>query len=278
MSDDVTTEATTESTETTATTVDTEKSWTISLAPEVRELPTFSKFKNVNDLATSYLNLEKTLGKEKLPLPKDDKDQAGWDMVYNRLGRPEAADKYEIKMQLAEGLNANEEHIKGLKSQAHKLGLSSKQLQGMIDYWTDLENGALKQRQDSSADAKNQAELGLRKRYGSAFEQTKTNVEAVIKNLVDKDDQAEFLEAAKNNPKLFNALANISKNFSEDTLKGSSKGFAMAPEEAQREYLSILGDSKHPFNIGHHPEHDLAVEKMHNLMLMMNPELAKASE
>jgi hypothetical protein len=42
------------------------------------------------DMLTSYRALEKMLGSEKLPLPRDEADREGYERIYKALGRPES--------------------------------------------------------------------------------------------------------------------------------------------------------------------------------------------
>jgi len=244
-------------------------SWTSSLAPEYQGIPTFSKFKDVNDLAKSYVNLEKLVGVEKIPMPKDEKDEAAWSTVYSRLGRPEAPEKYEVKMNLAEGLQVPDEVFNALKGRAHKLGLSTKQLQGMVDHWAELENNAHMQRLEEHKQHSFNAETELRKRLGSNFDVANKNVDAFIKNFYKTPEaQEKFLRAAKNDPEFFEGLFEASKAMGEDVLKGSKTAIGMTPVEAEAEYKKMLSDLKGPLYNEMHPEHDAAVKKLDALNRM----------
>jgi len=53
------------------------------------------KFNSVGSLAKSYLNLERMLSKDKMPIPTDNDGDEVWDQTYKALGRPETPDGYE---------------------------------------------------------------------------------------------------------------------------------------------------------------------------------------
>ncbi len=260
-----------EETVTTNETVTTQQpqTWTSSLSPEYQNLPNFSKFKDVNDLAKSYVNLEKLVGLEKIPMPKDEKDQAGWDMVYNRLGRPESPDKYEVKLGLAEGLQVPDEVFGSLKKRAHSLGMSTKQLQGILDHWSELENNALNQRNEQMKQAEISTETELRKQLGANYETSKKNVEAFIRSFVKKESQEAFLNQIKTDRDLFETFYNASKGLGEDSLKGAVKQVGLNPEEANLEYRRILADTKGPYYNPAHPEHELVKKKVFDLLTFM---------
>lgn len=244
------------------------ETWTSRLPEDIRSLPSISKFKDETELAKSYVNLEKLVSRDKIPMPKDENDQAGWETVFSRLGRPESSDKYDLKIKLNEGLSIQDQHLNGLKAQAHKLGLSSRQLQGMIDYWTELENGAYSQRQNEYKESEAKAETTLRRSLGANFESARKNVEAFVKSTFPKEAQGRVLERVKRDPEEFEAFFNASKYLSEDVLK-VGKPMGMSPAEAELEYKRILSDVKGAFYDPMHPEHELTKKKMMDLLVMM---------
>jgi hypothetical protein len=53
------------------------------------------KFNSVSSLAKSYLNLERMLSKEKMPIPTDNDGDEVWDQAYKAMGRPESPEGYQ---------------------------------------------------------------------------------------------------------------------------------------------------------------------------------------
>lgn len=53
------------------------------------------KFNSVGSLAKSYLNLERMLSKEKMPIPTDNDGDEVWNQAYKALGRPESPKDYQ---------------------------------------------------------------------------------------------------------------------------------------------------------------------------------------
>ena len=96
--------------------------WRSALPEDIRDNPSFAKFNDVTSLASSYVNLQSHLGRDKIAKPVTDSD---WDDVYEFLGRPESAYKYEIE--LPKGLpdeiasQFNDETLSSFKQEAHKL-------------------------------------------------------------------------------------------------------------------------------------------------------------
>lgn len=77
-------------------------------------------WKSPQDLLSSYRNLEKTMGSERLLMPKGDDDKDGWNTVYDRLGRPKSADEYKFP----EG--SNPELTKEFAPVFHEYGVTGK--------------------------------------------------------------------------------------------------------------------------------------------------------
>ena len=55
---------------------------------ELREFIQNKGWNDPGEMAQGYRNLEKLVGGEKVPLPKGDTDNEGWERVYKALGRP----------------------------------------------------------------------------------------------------------------------------------------------------------------------------------------------
>jgi len=126
-------------------------------------------FKDSESLADAYRNLEKLRGvpaEKLLTLPGDDKPES-WAPIYNRLGRPEKVDGYELT--IPEG--APETFGPEMSGKFHELGLSKKQGQALADWWNELvvkSNGADKEAAGASFDTQVAA---LKSEWGAAFDQ-----------------------------------------------------------------------------------------------------------
>ncbi len=62
------------------------------------------KFNDFNSMAEGYLNLEKLLGREKIPMPQEGDGPEAWDRVYDALGRPKEGENYNVPEGLPEEL------------------------------------------------------------------------------------------------------------------------------------------------------------------------------
>jgi hypothetical protein len=88
-----------------------------------------SRYKEPAEFAKSYVEFRKTA----VVLPKDDKPES-WDPVWNRLGRPEAPDKYQWNhLKDAPALDEAEQGVRnGFAPVAYRAGLNQKQIDAVV--------------------------------------------------------------------------------------------------------------------------------------------------
>ena len=242
--------------------------WRASLSEDIRENPSFSKFKDVNGLAASYVNLQSHLGRDKIAKPVTDSD---WNDVYEFLGRPESADAYEVP--LPDGLpdevaaQFTEQKLSSFKQEAHRLGLNANQVKSLVEWQAgnvSEQHEAYKGTIDQSME---QGEIALKAEWGRAYDQ---NIGFARKAFEEYGGNAlaAKMEASGlgNDPDVLKAFANIAKTTMADKdLAGPSGGTQMAltPEEARSEASTIMA---HPaYTDRRHPEHTAVVKKVQGL-------------
>ena len=140
-----------------------EDNWQTQYLPEdLQSNDTLSKFKDVGALGTSYLELQKMVG-SRVKVPGEDATEEDLSSFYNQIGRPEAPDKYDLKMPEAD---YNQGKIDAFLEQAHKSGLTNKQAQSAIDFYHSLEVDGQVNTEASMQQAKLDAETALKKEWG----------------------------------------------------------------------------------------------------------------
>ena len=249
--------------------------WRSALPEDIRDNPSFAKFNDVTSLASSYVNLQAHLGRDKIAKPVTDSD---WDDVYEFLGRPESADKYEIE--LPEGLpdeiasQFNDEKLSLFKQEAHKLGLNAEQVKRLVAWQAgnmSKQHEAYKGIIDQSME---QGESALRQEWGRAYDQNLGFARKAF-NEYGGDALAAKMESSGlgNDPDVLKAFANIAKTTMADKdLAGPSSGthMALTPEEARAEASTIMS---HPaYTDKRHPEHNSMVKKVQGLFAQAHPE------
>ncbi len=247
---------------------DTSGDWRGSLDSTLKEHPSLAKYKTVNDLASAYLNAQKFIGREKLPIPKDETEKEVYDMIFDRLGRPKDPEGYKLEAQIPQDVPINQDLIKNFKKIARDSGLLPQQAQALYKWFVDSSLAEYSQANEKRQESAYKAETSLRREYGKAFEQNIGIAKKVIKQYADPETAKLFDSEIGNDPRMVRFLVNIGKKMgSHGFIEGRSPGI-MGPAEAKSEIKKILGNQDHPYWKQHHPEHDDAVAHMSSLQQM----------
>ena len=196
--------------------------WKSGLPEELRG--SVEKFKTVEDMAKSYLNMEKLVGKKTIGMPDENSSEEEWSKLYDRLGRPVAADKYEVKR--AEGLPPeliDEEGMKSFLGAAYKAGLNQKQVSALVsEFDRQLLEGAKRSAAAEEA-RKGEAVSELRKLWGSDLQEKVERAQQTL-NILDPQETIDR-EKLRNNVQVIQLLSSFSDKVLGDTLpKGTDGG------------------------------------------------------
>tara|TARA_B100000809_G_scaffold205492_1_gene207236 strand:+ start:5042 stop:5902 length:861 start_codon:yes stop_codon:yes gene_type:complete len=146
--------------------------WTDGLAEDAQGYIENKGWDGPDQMLDSYRNLEKSIGvpaDKLLHMPKDAEDAEGWNNVYNRLGRPETAEDYQLSgAEVPEGaidLTGN------LKEWAHEAGLSQQQTAMIYDKYNGRVGELAAEQQQQADEVAQNEEAQLRKEWGPAWEE-----------------------------------------------------------------------------------------------------------
>lgn len=156
--------------------------WRAGLPAELQTEPMLKTVPDVATLAKNYINAERMIGQKRLVVPGEKAQQVEWDAVWNTLGRPETHDKYpDSTVKPAEGLVLDANGLKTAKETFHKLGLSTKQAQGILDFYMQGVNTVHSAVQSQAKTSTAQATETLRQEWGDKFDVNMEVARAVIK-------------------------------------------------------------------------------------------------
>lgn len=249
-----------------------------SLPEELRSHPAADKFKSTGEVFKSYVELEKLVGLEKIPLPKKDKDgkfdSEGVKGVMQRLGMPKDPAGYDLtKVKIPEGLKTTEESIASLKGVYHKFNLLPHQAEGVTQFMMETLARAQTDQAKQGETERQEAETELRKEWGSAYAEKISLAKKAMHAFADENDQSYIDQGLGNDLRLIKVFARIGEQMSEDQLANAGiLETNMTPAQAQAEISKIRNDKAHPFHSLLHPEHLAAVEYMNQLYRMAHPE------
>ena len=216
----------------------------LSMIPEeIREHPSLSPIKDVGNLARSYVNAQRLIGADKLPLPANPTD-ADLDNIYGKLGRPETADGYEIA---ADGAIVTEDIAKSYSEMAHTLRLTPDQANGILEYYKGMASSASEMSIEAEAQQRNSTEMALRQEWGDEFDARIADAGKVAKQFGSADLlDMQLADGTKvgNHPDFIRAFANMAEFrasvTSEDTVSDAAQTSLQSRQSAQQEIDAIM--------------------------------------
>ena len=263
---------TTQETKQEATTSTTQSTWKDSISEEFRKDPNIEKFTEIDALAKSYINATKMIGQDKVVIPTNNSTEEAWNEVYDKLGRPESAEKYSLDAK-SEVVNFDEAAIKSFAEQSHKLGLNNKQAQGILEFYKTNMEGTAQQAKIDTETAQAQAEQELRQEWGRDFESKVKQAGALAKANMD----ANVLDMTLSNgtrlgdhPEVIKGFAKIASMMQEDKIVATESENVNTTKDLESEISAIMNDKSHPYHVKGHPDHDKSVQQLLTLREMLN--------
>jgi len=257
---------------TTDSTVQTAKSWKETISEEYRNDPNISKFTEIDALAKSYINATRMIGTDKVAVPNQNSTEDHWNEVYDKLGRPESAEKYKLEAK-SEVVPIEETAVKQFAENAHKLGLNNKQAQGILEFYKNSMEQTAKQTQIDAETAQAQAQQVLRQEWGKSYDVNiqkaaslaKANMKAEVLDLPMKDGSR-----LGDNPDIIKGFAKIADMLSEDKIISTESENVNQGRDYDAEISQIINDKTGPYWNSTHPDHAKVVQQVLTLREMQN--------
>lgn len=233
--------------------------WRASLPEDIRGHKSLEKFTSQEALAASYLNLERTLGMEKVPRPKGEFDPSNpdWQAFLDAAGRPKEPTEYKFgEVKMPEGLTYDGGLEDKFRSVFHTAGLNPKQAELMRDAFvahqveayqasmTEIENDTAARRE------------AMKKELGTAYDgyvnaATVAQKEFLPETLLAKIEAAGLAK----DPDWTMALGKIGKAMiGEDKLKAAGVSDMTTPSDYQKAALDFQSKNAHILYTHGHPD------------------------
>ena len=262
---------------------------------EYKQQSNLKDFKDINDLAKSYIELDRMRGNS-LRIPPNDASPEAKEEFYNKLknidgvllkndeklleklGKPERPEAYTVERlidpQLLETVPNLKQDISEFKSTAFELGLTNTQVETLVQKRID----ALKAITQDSINKKQETTSLLKQTWGTDFDNRLAGVKQVIKVFGEKygDAVTQLVNSpAGNNPAFLQILSELAVTYKEKNHAGlSTTHFGMTPEMAKQKIADKRADVG--FNKAYHdrthPGHSKAAAEMEHLYKLANGE------
>lgn len=240
--------------------------WYDTLGDDFKANPSIQKFKSPTDLAKSYVNLEKMIGKDKVVLPNEKSTPEELNAFYNKLGKPQDISGYktpELQIENKE-LLMKEQTLEAFKKKAHDLNLTDKQFAELYGFYHELNIESFNGFQQSQIDSRAKSETELRREWGNAYDSKVDSAQQVVNKYFKDAASNPGFNLLVNDVNFIKAMASIAESMREDGITGVTRS-VLTPGEAQSQLNEIIGNTKHPFHDNTHPEHRAAIDKFISL-------------
>ena len=240
--------------------------WFDALPPEFREDPDVTKYKSLEEYVKGNREVRKMVGKDKLVVPTDKSTPDEVNEFWNKLGRPESADKYTVPAtELPDGLKeesgATMDRFKGA---AHEVGITDSQFQKVVEWYQNELVQAHNQEVAELENLKTTAETKLRGEWGAAYQAKVDGAQKVINHFFKGQEMHKAFGVLANDQGFIRAMAGIADKLGEDVIE-APKNNLPTPKEAQVEVDSIMA-GRHDLSKAYfddlNPEHKAAVERV----------------
>lgn len=202
-----------------------------------------------------------------IQLPKPDAPpevrQKALEDIWGKLGRPDAADKYQIALPpMPQGMSLEGDGLESFKAAAHGAGLNGAQVQAMVNWY----GGRLAQGVVGRNQQLEEATETLQGEWGGTFGKKVALAARTVKQLfppafATKLEQTGF----GNDPDFIRGLAAIGEALAEDGIIAGEVEGVPGPEEAKAKIREILNTKDHPATKASAPGHAEAAEELRNL-------------
>ena len=224
--------------------------WANGVAPEVGAWLLNKKFADPQAALTSSYHLERMLGQDKIPLPKDASDKAGWDAVWAKLGRPEKPEAYfEGAADVwPEGFTPDPKLLEGFQKVAHEIGLNTTQARALAKWQIEAASaqGADPAATEAAFEAQSTAEYeALRREQGPKFDALVADFQRAGRFVDATTDEIALIERAIGTKRTIEIMAKLGGAFGKEMpfVDGKTPGGIPTPEQARARIKELGSDT-----------------------------------
>ncbi|MBV5325379.1 MAG: hypothetical protein J0626_08980, partial [Rhodospirillaceae bacterium] len=221
-------------------------------------------WRSARDVLTSYQNLEKLVGGDRVAVPARDAGPEAWGPVWDKLGRPQEPGGYDFAP--PEGVAYDKAHADWFRETAFKLGLSQDQARDLHDAFLAHFPAA----ENSVAEA--EPEVDLKQLWGRQYDRNMAAARRAYGTFLGDETSFEAIAGNMGEGALMELLAKVGRAIGEDsiTARADAKGHGPrsageALSEIARLQQAAKADPKHPYVNKTHPDHPATVKRMEDL-------------
>lgn len=237
--------------------------WRDGLSEELKAEPTLANIKDLESAAKTLVHQQKMMG-TRIPIPKNDEEM---EELYTKLGRPESPKDYEISTPQGFEQYYTDDSISSFKETGHKLGLTPKQMEGLVEWQKTAIQQSEQQDIMRGETMGVETESMLREEFGANYEKSLIAAQRALRVYGTPELQEKLTDPRfGNDSDLIRLLANAGKDITEDSAQGTSNNsLVMSPLDAKQKIDQINANKTHPYWNPTDPKHQDAQEEMRQL-------------
>lgn len=206
--------------------------WRAQLPDDLKTHEAFTPYKNVGELAKTYLDasgkLKELEGRLANFIPKPSENASPEEMAayFTALGRPESPDKYEFeKPQLPEGLNIDPSLDAWFKQAAFEVGLNGGQASALYKQYMSLLGESYKAQLEATNKAREEVTNKLYQEWGDKKAENIETIKLAMSKFGTVELNKYFDETGSgNDPAMIKFFLSVGKAISEDSFVGGNLG------------------------------------------------------
>ncbi len=242
-------------------------SWTDSLPDDLKSNASLSKFKDPNEVAKAYVNLEKSMG-NKIKIPGENATPEEVSAFYTKLGRPETSEGYALQETLIEKADLlnivpqYKDQVDEFSKIAYDLGLSKSAAEKLVNWQTEKLESQMETLRAQTDSARDQ----LNKIWGHEAETKFAEANKAAQLLASKypDEMKSFQNSdGARNPITMIMLSELSKLYKED--KSSISGNETISTTTLEQRLNELKQPGSALSDRYHPDHLKAIKEYNEI-------------
>ena len=248
-------------------------SWKSSLSDDVQGSPTLKKFSDdkigLENAFKSHLSLEKMMGHEKIPVPKDANDVEARQIFNKAMGIPEDPSGYALSnLETPDPIKGVSQSKEDFAKMSHKYGLTPDQADGL---WRDYNANQIGSYEKAMGDYKGKVEKtknDLTQEWGDGYNVKINQAQSVINQFGKDKETKDFLTASLvADPRGAKFLADIGHQFAENQIGEFSKiNYSRTPDEARSEVDKIMANKGHDYYSEDPVARNKAIEYVNSLL------------
>ncbi len=241
-----------------------EADWLDTLPPELSADPSLQQIGSVEAMAKSFINAQKMVGAEKVAIPGNWATDEDWELVYNKLGRPQESGDYDLG-------EMSGDMADWFRDEAYKSGLTDRQASRLAKAYEEFSGQQVSMSEEAIEAHRNEIADELRKEYGGEFEAKLERANDLLREFEAPDlSDIQLADGTLlgDNAELTRFIVRLSdyvaEQMSEDQLAGRDSRPGISESDLQAR-ISEMTAKNSPYWEKMHPDHDRIVNEVFRL-------------